>query len=565
MANEVQFIDNTAATTGYWQAWYNNKCTNPLVWNISAVSLQTALEVLCGSGNITVTGDQSSGYTITFGGSLTDINVPQILVVGNVDCASITSSTTTQGTNNYSKNQIWRIDLGGTITGGSLNINDGGFLSSSWSSMRYFSDIQNAFNDVYGSGNTLVTIEVANKTFTVEFIGDYAGVEVPCPQINTTGLSYSMGSMIDPTLVQCSPLTEDYPTTHIFAGVDVADTGIVPVSFSNGDVASPAFTLFGGTYSAYFDGSGPSSLAGSDASLPSGTDEFVMTVRVNTANPADLMLICGWGGQGPGQEAAIHTFSGYWNASTFAEAAQGGGVATSVWQDVAMERIYESGVTTINIRVNGEIHATLTPTYGGGYSPALGGSTGYILGNDSYNQPFTGFMREVQIFTGRKSENWWAYQRNNPSYYSVQLVQTAEPLIDIMDYSPVVAFLPGFGMFDDAYCTNFVTTQGTTVAAWKSPINNTIMVGSPTGTINKNGIKFTGTEGYSTTLTGPPQGYDERTMFMSFQKSDNNWSSYFWIAGYGTNGVDTNFVVQYTPTGTGFNHVYDFDYNYSAA
>ena len=109
MANEVQFIDNTAATTGYWQAWYNNKCTNPLVWNISAVSLQTALEVLCGSGNITVTGDQSSGYTITFGGSLTDINVPQILVVGNVDCASITSSTTTQGTNNYSKNQLFII------------------------------------------------------------------------------------------------------------------------------------------------------------------------------------------------------------------------------------------------------------------------------------------------------------------------------------------------------------------------------------------------------------------------------------------------------------------------
>lgn len=105
--NEVQKITMVGPPTGgTWRAAFNGYTTADLAYNISAASLQTALQGLTsvGSGNATVSLATVNGlpvYTVTFASTLAGADEPQIAVDasslqggGNQD---ITIATTTEG------------------------------------------------------------------------------------------------------------------------------------------------------------------------------------------------------------------------------------------------------------------------------------------------------------------------------------------------------------------------------------------------------------------------------------------------------------------------------------
>lgn len=71
--NHIQRIKFPATpSSGNWYVRYKDRLTSALAYNISAGSLQTALEGLAsiGSGNVAVSGSNTAGYTVEFQGSL---------------------------------------------------------------------------------------------------------------------------------------------------------------------------------------------------------------------------------------------------------------------------------------------------------------------------------------------------------------------------------------------------------------------------------------------------------------------------------------------------------------
>lgn len=89
-AQRVSF--STVPTTGTWKLSYNSVATSDLSFNAIASDIQTALRLITGLGNVTVTGDYTAGFTVNLFG----IQTPFTLVGangGSVLDASITVAT----------------------------------------------------------------------------------------------------------------------------------------------------------------------------------------------------------------------------------------------------------------------------------------------------------------------------------------------------------------------------------------------------------------------------------------------------------------------------------------
>jgi uncharacterized phage protein gp47/JayE len=94
--NEVQHITFSAVpTSGSWFLQFNNQVTASLAFNITAAALQTALNLLTELVGVTVTGDFTAGFTITYAGAAGSIPQPLIAVVTNTLLISSTAITTT--------------------------------------------------------------------------------------------------------------------------------------------------------------------------------------------------------------------------------------------------------------------------------------------------------------------------------------------------------------------------------------------------------------------------------------------------------------------------------------
>jgi hypothetical protein len=84
--SEVQTVTITGGpTAGTFVLDFNGQPTTDLPYNASTSAVQSALQALSsvGAGNVTVTGSVGT-YTITFGGTLANTNVPQLTAVSNL-------------------------------------------------------------------------------------------------------------------------------------------------------------------------------------------------------------------------------------------------------------------------------------------------------------------------------------------------------------------------------------------------------------------------------------------------------------------------------------------------
>jgi uncharacterized phage protein gp47/JayE len=94
--NEVQHIAFSAVpTSGSWFLQFNNEVTASLAYNISAADLATALNLLSELVGVTVVGNFTSGFDITYAGAAGSINQPLIAVVTNTLLITATPVTTT--------------------------------------------------------------------------------------------------------------------------------------------------------------------------------------------------------------------------------------------------------------------------------------------------------------------------------------------------------------------------------------------------------------------------------------------------------------------------------------
>ncbi len=128
--DEVQKIMFSAVPdSGDWELDFDGQVTSTLAFNITAGQLQTELENLSniGAGNVSVTGNFTSGFTITFQGSLEEEPLVQLIVSSNtllngVNPVTATPSTLTEGVFPFVEQEALCLTLGsvaapsGTLT-----------------------------------------------------------------------------------------------------------------------------------------------------------------------------------------------------------------------------------------------------------------------------------------------------------------------------------------------------------------------------------------------------------------------------------------------------------------
>src|SRR5690606_14903789 len=107
---EEQTITITGATGGTFRVrtstsgeWSAN-----VAYNASASTLETALEGILGAGNVDVTGSNGGPWTIEFGGTLANQDVPQLIA----DASSLTgtSQATATATVIVESRGRWHVD-----------------------------------------------------------------------------------------------------------------------------------------------------------------------------------------------------------------------------------------------------------------------------------------------------------------------------------------------------------------------------------------------------------------------------------------------------------------------
>ncbi len=100
--SEIQKLTFTGTTSGNFTLNFNGATTAPITYTagLTPATIQTALRGLStiNGANVTVTGNNGGPFTITFGGTLANTDVPQIVVDGTNLVPSFSAAvTTTQG------------------------------------------------------------------------------------------------------------------------------------------------------------------------------------------------------------------------------------------------------------------------------------------------------------------------------------------------------------------------------------------------------------------------------------------------------------------------------------
>jgi len=76
--DEVQSVTLTNATGGTFRLAFAGYVTAPLAYNATAAQVETALEALTSVDNVTVTGNAGGPWTVTYGGTQANTNVPRL-------------------------------------------------------------------------------------------------------------------------------------------------------------------------------------------------------------------------------------------------------------------------------------------------------------------------------------------------------------------------------------------------------------------------------------------------------------------------------------------------------
>lgn len=245
---------NNSPTGGTW-SWVDAiyGTVSGLAYNISAANLQTALETPYGAGNVTVTGSNGGPFTVTFGGDLEHVDIPDVTFVntsltgGN---ATVSVTTTTPGSAGTDEVQV--ITFYGSPSGGTFTVTFNGFTTAALAFNISSADLQTALRGLssIGSGNINVSGS-AGGPYTCTFAGTLASTAVGMLTVDASSLT---GGTIYGTIATTTP--------------GVAGTNEVQyISQSNSGGSNETMTIertgtvSGGTFTLTYDGETSAALA----------------------------------------------------------------------------------------------------------------------------------------------------------------------------------------------------------------------------------------------------------------------------------------------------------------
>lgn len=248
MANEVQRLTPAASPTlledGAIELTFDGQTTASISHgdiNTTATfasKIQTELEALSniGSGNVAVTW-MGSYAKVEFQGTLANTNVAEITVSSNtLKRAADTVSVTTTTNGSAGANEVKRF-YGDNATTGYVEFSVG--LVQLYAPFDS-SNVQTAFDSMYGSGNTSVS-DVGSNQFTITFQGSLAAQDIGSLSIgtNTTDTSPSVGTDTEGAAGQYQVVTVTLPDSPDDGNLNVTLDGVTSSDFAYSS-SSPA-------------------------------------------------------------------------------------------------------------------------------------------------------------------------------------------------------------------------------------------------------------------------------------------------------------------------------------
>lgn len=204
--SEVKTVTIGNSPTGGTWDWVDSEygTASGLAYNISDTSLTTALEVIYGSGNVTATGSSGGPFTVTFGGTLAHVNIPDTTFVatsltgGNAAVSVVETRKGAAGTSEVQTITFYGSPAGGTWTAS--------FMGVGTTPLAYnisSADLQTALRALTTIGATGVTVSgSAGGPYTVTFAGTLANTAVESIVVDTTSLT---GGTIYATMATTTP------------------------------------------------------------------------------------------------------------------------------------------------------------------------------------------------------------------------------------------------------------------------------------------------------------------------------------------------------------------------
>lgn len=168
---EIQNVSFGATpTSGSWTLSYAGNATGALAYNISAVDLQTALQLVVGLGSVTVAGSMAAGFDIT----MTGISAPALLVMASNTLMSDIAVVETIAVGTPWVPAQETISFSDVPTAGSWELNYGADLSGALAWNISAVNLQAALQAMPGLGSVTVA-----GSFATNFVVTMAGVALP--------------------------------------------------------------------------------------------------------------------------------------------------------------------------------------------------------------------------------------------------------------------------------------------------------------------------------------------------------------------------------------------------
>lgn len=195
---------NNSPTGGTW-SWVDATygTVSGIAYNASAGTLQTALEGIYGSGNVSVSGSSGGPYTVTFQGSKAHLDIPDTtftntsLTGGN---ATVTVDETTKGAAGTS--EVQTITFYGSPSGGTWTATFNGYTTTALAHNISTANLQTALRALASIGASGVTVGGSAGAWVVTFAGTLANTAVPMITVDTTSLT---GGSIYGTIATSTP------------------------------------------------------------------------------------------------------------------------------------------------------------------------------------------------------------------------------------------------------------------------------------------------------------------------------------------------------------------------
>ncbi len=255
LANEVQTVQlpNDVVGGSFTLSFEGLGQTAPIAWNADGPAVEAALEALgMAGGDVAATGNSGGPWTVTFGGSLANTDVPLLRANGlALQRKGVSLSASTIQEADLGAGEIQRLALSASAVGGSfrLRLDD----SHNWTDPIFYDATGQQVQDaLLASAPELTADDIQVVGFSpawyVQFGGSLAGEDRPLLQTDEAGLSAGLTvtavetTPADASTNQVQTVTMDEQAVAgtfrlgLRSGLDVEWTALIGYDASAGDV-----------------------------------------------------------------------------------------------------------------------------------------------------------------------------------------------------------------------------------------------------------------------------------------------------------------------------------------